>query len=198
MLAANVVGRADNDWLSQPLMINWADPLRFSNPMTNKNSLFLCSLLALLGLGVAAAVAPAQAVNLINSDFENGLTGWSPYISDDHADLQSSDDAFSGNLSCLVCNRQHFWAGIQQDLITLLTPDVDYRVRFSVKSASDSALVIKSEIRQVDDRGITYHEIGKVLATPDDWTEFVGGIRVQANGQIQALSPGGCRSPGIF
>ena len=130
-----------------------------------------------------------QSVPLTNPDFENGMAGWAAYIDPNQAILESVEGAASsGKASCRVKNRQEFWTGIQQDLTGLVEADLDYEVRFWIKSDSGKPFVAKCEIQLIDDRGTTYHEIGKVLANENDWTEFRGGIRIQANGPIQQLS----------
>ena len=142
--------------------------------------------------------AYGQSVQIANPGFEQGgVTGWSAYVAPDHGQLQLSNDSRTGQKSCKVKNRIAFWAGIQQDLTNLVEVDADYEIRFWVKSATNRSFTIKSEVRQLDDRGISFVEIGKVAINPDTWTEFRGGLSVQSNGPLQSISLAIGATPGF-
>ena len=138
-----------------------------------------------------------QSVQISSPGFEQGLNGWSAYVAPDHGELQLSSDSRSGQKSCLAKNRIAFWAGIHQDLTGLVNVGTDYEVRFWVKSATNRSFTIKSEVRQIDDRGVSFVEIGKVQINPDTWTEFHGGLRVQSNGPLQSISLAVGATPGF-
>ena len=141
-----------------------------------------------------ACPVQGPAVDVVNPGFEDGVEGWEPHTHP-QATISASSDAFEGSGSCLVSEREFFWTGVRQDLLGKIEVDHDYRISLNAKSvAVDAAL--KIQIRQVDDRGLQFIELGTLLVNANSWTQFVSGFHLQVNGDLQELDLVVAGSPG--
>lgn len=129
-----------------------------------------------------ATAAHGQVLN--NASFENSHHWWFPV---GPVQLTTVEGGYDSTPAVLVERRDVFWNGIGQNITGKLTPDTDYHIQAWVKTQGAPEGVVRLQINQRDDRGLTFIIAGEVLAVENEWTLLEGGFRYQENGEVTEL-----------
>ncbi|MCR4759872.1 MAG: carbohydrate binding domain-containing protein [Oscillospiraceae bacterium] len=142
--------------------------------MKHSGSVFKRCLAVSVGLMTAYSAAaglpalPASAAKLLSAEFE---TTNDSFTGRGGASVQwTSDQAYQGNCSLFVSDRNEVWKGASRDASTLLTAGGTYSLSAAVYQASGEAVEMKFSMQYSDGTTTKYSQIALETVSNETWT----------------------------
>jgi len=124
-----------------------------------------------------------------NGGFESGTTGWYAQYAPAVQISLVSTVSHSGSNSLLVTGRTGGWHGVAQNMLPKMIPGVTYEVSAWVKLANVASDTFILTFKQVDDRGTTYNNAGRIVtAYQDSWTQAKSEFTLDTVGTLTELT----------
>lgn len=137
-----------------------------------------CVITAVSIIGSFTTIADVSAGNLINDDFETGISGWGPR-GDETVEL-STEQAHSGTSSVKISNRTQTWNGAIADKSETLTLGETYTLSVYLKYVGDSYASSQrfSLQLQYNNGADVYKNIKTIAVNKGTWTLLEGQLTV--------------------